>query len=185
MRKTKLYYLTITALFTALIAVGAFIRIPMPMLPFTMQTFFAMLACFLLPKKYSASSAALYLILGLIGLPIFTSGGGPGYVLTPGFGYLVGFIVANFAGGHVLEKKVPLECSGLPLFGDYIAAGVVNILVVYIFGLGYWYMLANMITGNGIGLWPLILNGFLMTLPGDLIKMIVATLVAVRVKKII
>ncbi len=184
MRKTRLYYLTITALFTALIAVGAFIKIPMPMLPFTLQTFFTMLACFLLPKKYSTSAAALYLVLGLVGLPIFTSGGGFGYALTPGFGYLLGFIAANFVSGAVLEKRNPLISSGLPAFGDYIIAGIVNIIVVYIFGLGYWYLLANVFTGNGIGLWPLVMNGFLMTLPGDIIKMIVAALVALRVKKV-
>ena len=104
MRKSNLYYLTISAMFTALIAVGAFIKVPMPLLPFTMQTFFTMLACFLLPKKYSSLSAVLYLILGLIGVPIFTSGGGLGYVLTPGFGYLIGFVVANYVAGGLFNS---------------------------------------------------------------------------------
>lgn len=185
MRKTRLYYLTITALFTALISVGAFIKIPMPMLPFTLQTFFTMLACFLLPRKYSASAAAIYLALGMIGLPIFTSGGGLGYALTPGFGYLIGFVVANFAGGTVLEGIMDTEAHRFPSFSNYLAAGAVNIVVVYIFGLGYWYLLANVFTDNSVGLWPLLLNGFLITLPGDIIKMLVATLVALRVKKVI
>ena len=177
MRKSNLYYLTISAMFTALIAVGAFIKIPMPLLPFTMQTFFTMLACFLLPKNYSAISAGLYLVLGLIGLPIFTSGGGLGYVLTPGFGYLIGFIVANYFSSLSLEKRESLKTT------DYFVAGIANIAIVYLCGLLYWYMLANVFTANKIGVWPLVLNGFLLTLPGDLVKLAVAVPVASRLRK--
>lgn len=177
MRKSNLYYLTISAMFTALIAVGAFIKVPMPLLPFTMQTFFTMLACFLLPKKYSSLSAVLYLILGLIGVPIFTSGGGLGYVLTPGFGYLIGFIVANYFSGFLLERSESIKTS------DYFVAGITNIALVYLCGLLYWYMLANIFTSNSIGLWPLIMNGFLLTLPGDLVKLAVAVPVAFRLRK--
>lgn len=177
MRKSNLYYLTISAMFTALIAVGAFVKVPMPLLPFTMQTFFTMLACFLLPKNYSAISAGLYLVLGLIGLPIFTSGGGLGYVLTPGFGYLTGFIVANYFSGLLLERRESLKTS------DYFVAGITNIALVYLCGLLYWYMLANVFTANKIGVWPLVLNGFLLTLPGDLVKLAVAVPVASRLRK--
>lgn len=177
MRKSNFYYLTISAMFTALIAVGAFIKVPMPFLPFTMQTFFTMLACFLLPKKYSAISAGLYLVLGLVGLPIFTSGGGLGYVLNPGFGYLIGFIVANYFSGHLLERRESLKTT------DYFVAGVTNIALIYVCGLLYWYMLANVFTSNSIGLWPLIMNGFLLTLPGDLVKLAVAVPVALRLRK--
>ncbi|MFR5262655.1 MAG: biotin transporter BioY [Christensenellales bacterium] len=181
MRKSNLYYLTISAMFTALIAVGAFIKVPMPLLPFTMQTFFTMLACFLLPKKYSSLSAVLYLILGLIGVPIFTSGGGLGYVLTPGFGYLIGFVVANYVAGGLFNsycsKKMPLKMV------DFFRFGIVNISIVYICGLFYWYLLANIFMSNSIGLWPLIMNGFLLTLPGDIVKLAVAVPVALKLRK--
>lgn len=183
MRKSNVYYLTISALFTALIAVGAFIKIPMPLLPFTMQTFFTMLACFLLPKNYSSLSAGLYLILGLIGLPIFTSGGGLGYVLTPGFGYLLGFIVANYIAGGLFSRYVAKKMSANMV--DYFVIGLVNIAVVYFCGVGYWLLLANVFTSNSIGLWTLVMNGFLLTLPGDLIKLAVAVPVATRLKKIL
>ena len=183
MRKSNIYYLTISALFTALIAVGAFIKVPMPLLPFTMQTFFTMLACFLLPKNYSSLSAGLYLILGLIGLPIFTSGGGLGYVLTPGFGYLLGFIVANYIAGGLFNRYVAKKMSANMV--DYFVTGLVNISVVYFCGLGYWFLLANVFTSNSIGLWPLVMNGFLLTLPGDLIKLAVAVPVAARLEKLL
>ena len=183
MRKSHIYYLTISALFTALIAVGAFIKVPMPLLPFTMQTFFTMLACFLLPKNYSSLSAGLYLILGLIGVPIFTSGGGLGYVLTPGFGYLIGFIVANYVAGDFFNRYISKKMS--VKMADYFVVGLVNIAIVYLCGLFYWYLLANVFTSNSIGIWPLLMNGFLLTLPGDLVKLAVAVPVASRVKRLL
>ena len=91
--KSRTYKMILVALFAALIAVGAFIRVPVPLVPFTMQTFFVILAGMLLSKKLGAASALVYLAVGLIGIPVFTQGGGIGYVLKPSFGYLIGFIV--------------------------------------------------------------------------------------------
>ena len=68
-----------TALFTALIAAGAFIRIPVPVCPFTLQFLFTTLAGVLLGSRKGAAAVGVYVILGLAGLPIFTSGGGIGY----------------------------------------------------------------------------------------------------------
>ena len=69
-------------MFAALIAVGAFIRIPIPYVPFTLQLFFTTLAGLLLGPKLGAASSLVYMITGLIGIPIFTEGGGPGYILS-------------------------------------------------------------------------------------------------------
>ena len=79
------------ALFTALIAVGAFIRIPVPVVPFTLQYLFTMLAGLLLGAKRGAGSVTVYMLLGLAGLPIFTEGGGISYLFKPSFGYIIGF----------------------------------------------------------------------------------------------
>ena len=87
--------LTMTALFVALIAVGAFIRVPLPNCPFTLQILFTTLAGIVLGSRLGAASVGIYIVLGLIGVPIFTSGGGPGYILQPTFGYLIGFMVVG------------------------------------------------------------------------------------------
>src|SRR3712207_2857288 len=88
--------LTMTALFVTLITVGAFIRIPLPNCPFTLQILFTTLAGIILGSRLGAVSVGIYIILGLIGVPVFTSGGGPGYILHPTFGYLVGFMVGAY-----------------------------------------------------------------------------------------
>ena len=63
-------------LFTALIAVGAFIKIPIPVVPFTLQYLFTMLAGLLLGSRLGTLSVLSYMLLGLAGLPIFSEGGG-------------------------------------------------------------------------------------------------------------
>ena len=74
MNRTK--NLMYCSLFTALIAVGAFIKIPIPVVPFTLQFLFTTLAGLLLGSKMGAVSVIAYMVLGLVGLPIFPEGGG-------------------------------------------------------------------------------------------------------------
>ena len=64
-------------LFTALTAIGAFIRIPVPVCPFTLQLLFTTLAGLILGSRRGALSVGLYVLLGLSGVPVFTEGGGP------------------------------------------------------------------------------------------------------------
>lgn len=97
--------LILCALFTALSAIGAFIRIPVPLVPFTLQITFTTLAGLLLGSKKGAISVAVYVLMGLIGIPVFTQGGGFSYVLKPSFGFLVAFIIGAFVTGLIVEKK--------------------------------------------------------------------------------
>ena len=87
-------------LFTALIAIGAFIKIPVPVCPFTLQLLFTTLAGLILGSRNGACSVGLYVLLGLAGVPVFTEGGGPSYIFQPTFGYLIGFI----AGAWLTQK---------------------------------------------------------------------------------
>ena len=95
--KTRM--LLLTALFAALTAIGAFLKIPTPWSSFTLQVFFVCMAGVLLGPKYGALSQLVYIALGLMGLPIFTAGGGLGYVFQPTFGFLLSYIPAAFVIG--------------------------------------------------------------------------------------
>ena len=68
----------LTAFDGAFMSVGAFIRVPLPNCPFTLQILFTTLAGIVLGSRLGAASVGIYIVLGLIGVPIFTSGGGPG-----------------------------------------------------------------------------------------------------------
>ena len=115
--------LTMTALFVALIAVGAFIRVPLPNCPFTLQILFTTLAGIVLGSRLGAASVGIYIVLGLIGVPIFTSGGGPGYILQPTFGYLIGFMVGAYAVGRIAESMETLS------FKRLLAGSILNLFI--------------------------------------------------------
>src|SRR5690554_3306355 len=97
--------MTLVSIFTALTAIRAFIRIPLPFVAITLQTIFVYMAGILLGKKLAALSQLLYVAIGLIGIPIFTEGAGPGYILQPSFGYLLAFIVAAYIIGLIMENR--------------------------------------------------------------------------------
>ena len=86
--------LILCALFAALTAVGAFLRLPAGAMSITLQFFFTAMAALLLGPRWGALSQIVYVALGLAGLPVFTQGGGPGYVFQPSFGFLLGLIPA-------------------------------------------------------------------------------------------
>ena len=91
-KKINVQMLVLTPLFTALTAIGAFIRIPTAWVSFTLQIFFTFLAGILLGPGWGALSQLIYVLLGLIGVPVFTEGGGFGYVFHFTFGFLLGLI---------------------------------------------------------------------------------------------
>ena len=103
--RSKIKDLTLMALFAALTAVGAFITIPVPPVPFSLQIFFAILAGALLGSRRGAISVAVYVLLGLCGLPVFTKGAGLSYIFQPTFGYLAGFILGAWLCGRIVELR--------------------------------------------------------------------------------
>ncbi len=163
------------SLFTALIAVGAFIRVPVPVCPFTLQFLFTALAGLILGANRGAAAVAVYVLLGLIGVPVFTQGGGPGYIFQPTFGYLIGFIAGTWLTGRIREGA-----SGLPGFRRLLIAGLAGLLVVYLFGMIYVYIINNFYLGTPIGIWPVVLYCFLLAVPGDLCLCVLAAELARR-----
>ena len=99
----KVKELVLFSLFTALTAIGAFIRVPVPLCPFTLQLLFTTLSGLILGSRKGAASVAVYVVLGLSGVPVFTQGGGPGYIFQPTFGYLLGFIAGAWLTGKLSE----------------------------------------------------------------------------------
>ena len=127
--KLKTKELTTCALFAALIAIGAFIKvdIPLPMytMHFTFQWFFVLMAGFLLGAKLATVSVIVYLSIGLVGVPVFAAGGGPAYIFRPGFGFLLGFVLAAFVIGTITEKV------GKNHKGMFLMASVAGLVTYY------------------------------------------------------
>lgn len=164
-------------LFTALIAAGAFIRIPVPLVPFTLQFLFTTLAGLVMGGRLGALSAAVYTMLGLIGIPVFAEGGGIWYILKPSFGYIIGFIVASYVTGKMAEKIKDLKVQ------SFLAANFAGLLIVYAVGMVYYYFICNFVINTPIGFWPLVLYCFILAVPGDICLCIVAAFLAKRLRR--
>lgn len=175
--KTKLMILT--ALFTALTAVGAFIKIPLPPIPVTMQMFFIVMAGLLLGPKWGTLSQLIYLAIGLMGVPIFTAGGGPGYVFYPTFGYLVTFPLIPLITGLLLKGRRPLRF--LPCFAASFVAMVTNLLLgtIYMYGIYHIYL------GQPQTIQWALAAGFFPFLIGDTVLVAVVALLSLRILKIL
>ena len=167
--------LTMTALFVALIAVGAFIRVPLPNCPFTLQILFTTLAGIVLGSRLGAASVGIYIVLGLIGVPIFTSGGGPGYILQPTFGYLIGFMVGAYVVGRIAES---MDTLSFKLVGS-----ILNLLIVYGLGMVYLYFIMNLYLGKPIGVEAVIITCFLIPVGPDIFLCAVAASLGKRIIK--
>lgn len=174
MQREKIKNMTMCGLFVALIAAGAFIKIPVPVVPFTLQFLFTMLAGLLLGGKRGFAAVGIYIILGLAGLPIFSEGGGIAYVFKPSFGYIIGFAVGAYATGTIANKK------NAPGYGRLLAADFIGLGIVYAFGMIYYYIISNYFLGTPIGLWPLFLYCFILAVPGDIALCIVGALLGKR-----
>jgi biotin transport system substrate-specific component len=178
MQKYRIKNMVLVALFTALIAVGAFVRIPNPFFPvaFTLQGVFCAFAGFLLGSKLGTISVSLYVLMGLLGFPVFTLPSGPQYVFQPTFGFLLGFILATFVMGIISELKGEFSLK------KSFAASYAGLLIHYIIGLFYMYIIYNFHNGNPTGIWTLISGMFIYFAKDFILFSIIAT-VAVPIRK--
>ncbi len=168
--------LSLCALFVALIAVGNFIRIPIPPIPITMQLLFTALAGMLLGAKRGMICCAAYVLIGLCGFPIFTGGGGPQYIFHPTFGMLIGFVLGTGLTGFLVERM------RRPGFLKYAAAGYAGFLVIYILGIPYYLMIMNLYMGASVGVKEALMACYIVFIPGDIVKCLLAATLAVRLR---
>ena len=175
----KLKNMILAGIFSALIAVGAFIKIPTAFLPITLQVFFVILSGQLLLPKYAFSSVLIYILIGIFGVPVFSQGGGIGYVFNPNFGFLIGFLAGAF-----LESVVLLQFEKKS-FKAYLITAIIAILTIYIIGIPYFVILGKSLYFNGDGIFKFLIGTFAIPIMGDIISAVFASLIAVRVRKVI
>lgn len=171
MKSENLKKMLLTAVFAALTAIGAFLRIPVGFSSFTLQVFFTCMAGVLLGPYWAAASQLLYVLLGLIGIPIFTEGGGMMYLFKPTFGFLLGLIPMAFLTGllsHRLKK--------LPLPGRIALSCFTGLIALYAVGLPYMYWML----GGAWSIGKTVISGCLIFLPFDALKILCVVLLGTK-----
>lgn len=169
---TQLKDMLYAALFSALIAVLALISIPVGLpAPITGQTLGIMLAGSILTKKQTIFSILTYLSLGIAGMPVFALGsGGLSILVGPRGGFLIGFLIGALVINLMNGNSNSIARTGISCF-------IGGVIVVYLIGVTW---MCYQTTGKILSI-PLML-GSMRYLPFDLLKVGIATFVAVRVK---
>jgi len=137
--------------------------------PFSLLPFVVLLAGGLLGARLGALSMGVYVIMGLVGIPVFEKPpfGGPAYVLSPTFGFLIGFIVAAYVVGLILQERDP----GPVRLAVAMLAGVA---VIYVIGLPYLYAIINYYMGTAIDIPGALMIGFVPFIGFDFLKALAA-----------
>jgi biotin transport system substrate-specific component len=161
------------SLFAALIAAGAFLAIPIGPVPIVLQNMFVLLAGILLGNRWGLATVGLYLLAGLIGLPVFAGGtAGIGRIFGPTGGYLIGYLPAVFLTGLIREH------SDKPVLSDAIAM-ICGTLVVYAVGVPWLKIVTGMTWAKAIT------AGMLPFLIGDGLKIAAAVAIAKTLRPIV
>jgi len=130
--------MTLIGLFVALMIAGAFIKIPNPLypaVPLTFQLFFSIYAGLLLSSRNAFYSQLIYVLLGLMGLPVFAYGGGLGYLFNPTFGYIIGFLISATLIGSLTKKQIGQRS---------LLIATIGYLIIYSVGNTYMYLILHL-----------------------------------------
>jgi biotin transport system substrate-specific component len=166
----KLRMVVLASLMAALMAVGAYIHIPIGPVPIVLTNLFVLLAGLLLGSRWGVASAGLYLLVGAIGMPVFYGGkGGFAHILGPTGGYLFGFALSAWITGFISER------SRHALIGGIVAV-IIGSLIIYCLGVPWLKMMTKMSWNKAwaIGMFPFLI--------GDAIKAVVAIVLARAVR---
>ena len=165
------------AIFVVLMIVAAYVKIPFFPVPLTFQTVVAVLSGLIMGAWYGAAAIGTYLFMGLLGLPVFTNGGGFMYVVNLTFGYLVGFVLAAMVAGLVAG-------AGRLTLARAIVAALCGFLVNYLVGIPYFACIWHFYNHNAeLGVALVTYN--LLYMPKDLVLCILSAVLAWHLKPLL
>jgi biotin transport system substrate-specific component len=169
----KMRSLVLCSLMAGLMASGAFIIIPIGPVPIVLTNLFVLLSGLFLGAQWGMAGAALYLLVGAMGLPVFSGGrGGLAHLFGPTGGYLFGYILSSGITGFIAER-----------FHRSLKGSVVAVLFgsLVIYGLGVpWLKCITQMSWN-----KALMVGLLPFLPGDALKAAMAVILFRSVKPIL
>ena len=146
------------------------IAFPISPVPMSLATLMLYLSVYILGKKHATISCGIYLLIGLVGLPVFSGfSGGAGKLLGPTGGYLIGYLALTWIGGWCVEKWSGYWLQGLGV--------LIGTAVCYLFGTVWLSYQAGMdfVAALGIGVLPFVV--------GDVVKIVVGVVVGNVIRK--
>ena len=170
LRTTNTYAMAVTALMTAVTCILAPLSIPIGPVPISLTNFAIYLSLYLLDWKKGTISYILYLLLGLVGLPVFSGfTGGIGKLAGPTGGYIIGFIPMAIIAGIVIDK---FSQRWIQILGM-----IVGTAICYAFGTAWFCIQAGYTVSAALAVCVI------PFIPADLIKMVIAMIIGPEIRK--
>lgn len=183
MKHKKIFQISLDAILLSLLIISAQISMKVGLVTFTFQLFTIYLIAFLCDLKHSGIILTCYIIMGLMGLPVFgASQGGLSYVLTSTFGFVYGFYAIILMVS--LAKKLSKEHKNLKLI-YYTISSLVSLIILYIIGFIHGYLVLNLLNGKGYSLNKLFALFIAPYIPFDLLKIALSLLISERLYPLI
>ena len=176
MKKLKIKDLCIMAISLAIIIVASKINIQIGPIPLTLQTFSVFIVSLLLGSFKAFIVFLVYIILGLIGIPVFSSGGGIAYIYMPSFGFIIGFLVS--------APIIGIASKSNKFYLKYILS-MVGLLIINVCGVSYMYIIFNYYKGVNRDLLNILQIGVLPFIIKDIFTVILSCIIYSRLKVII
>lgn len=165
--------------FALLTALGAMVAVPLPPfgVPQTLQTLMVLLCALALGPKLGMASMLVYIAAGIVGVPLFAEGeAGLVTILGQTGGYLLGFVACQPV-AHAIIRDRDGAVRG---WGSVILAGLAVHAVVFAIGVPWLYLVRNLDPqADPITLGRAVFGGFVVFIPGTVIKVAIAALLAV------
>lgn len=190
MKNKNILKISFIALFAAIICIGCFLRIPLGPVPIVLQNALCILTSAILGSFLGGIPTALFLLAGLIGLPVY-AGGTSGIAVwagpTGGFllGYLLGAVVTGFIAGRPSVSDKKFSWKNLIRITIAIFAGMVILYVPGIIHFARWAEKAGRIPADKTAFAYTMAACVIPYIPGDLLKIVVAIPVALKIRPIL
>lgn len=190
MKNKNILKISFIALFAAIICIGCFLRIPLGPVPIVLQNALCILTAAILGSFLGGIPTALFLLAGLIGLPVY-AGGTSGIAVwagpTGGFllGYLLGAVVTGFIAGRPSVSDKKFSWKNLIRITIAIFAGMVILYVPGIIHFARWAEKAGRIPADKTAFAYTMAACVIPYIPGDLLKIVVAIPVALKIRPIL
>lgn len=159
--------LTRSALLLTLLIICSQISLPVGPVPITLQTFAVMMISLLCLPRQTGFILGIYLMLGLIGFPVFSgANGGLQSILLPSFGFVVGFIPSGILISYLNQNQLKIPTWIILLIGN---------LILYSIGLTYMAWVLTHVNHLDLSMIRVLQLGMIPFIPGDILKIILAS----------
>ncbi|GHV61331.1 biotin biosynthesis protein BioY [Spirochaetia bacterium] len=169
--RSRTFHWVLVGVLAAVLCILGPIAVPVGPVPISLATFGVILTAYVLGPKFGALSAAVYIMLGALGLPVFAGAtGGIGKIIGPTGGYIIGYLALAFFTGLFVKKfpdKVPLHVAG----------ALVGTVVLYALGTAWFIFVTRYTLTKALGVCVL------PFLPGDAIKLAAAVIMGAILRK--